>query len=118
MRFVKPFAKLRYTLKDQWYIAIGAAVRTAGFEQYRDMCQGLVEEDFFDGGEFSAGDKYIEDCANGDVPTGNLSTWIRGQRFGISKTVSDLANFTAFQTSSTLSRSSSSSDVSTSCLYK
>ncbi len=97
MRFVKPFAKLRYTLKDQWYIAIGAAVRTAGFEQYRDMCQGLVEEDFFDGGEFSAGDKYIEDCANGDVPTGNLSTWVWvATNRHIRKTVSDLANFHGF----------------------
>jgi Beta protein len=97
MRLIKPYAKLRYTLTDKWYIAIGRAVRTAGFEQYRDMCQALIDEDFFDGGDFSAGDKYIEDCANGDVPTGNLSTWVWvATNRHITKTVVDLASFHGF----------------------
>jgi hypothetical protein len=94
MRFVKPFAKLRYTLEDKWYLAIGKAVRTAGFDQYRDMCAELVEKEFFDGRDFSAGDEYIEDCAQGSVPTGNLSTWVWvATNRHITKTVSDLSSF-------------------------
>ena len=97
MRFVTPYAKLRYTLEDSWYLAIGRAVRTAGFEQYQDMCAELITKDFFDGSDFSAGDEYIFECAHGRVTTGNLSTWVWvATNRHITKTVFDLANFHGF----------------------
>jgi Beta protein len=97
MRFVTPYAKLRYTLEDSWYVAVGKAVRTAGFEQYQKMCEELIKKEFFDGPEFSAGDEYIYECAKGRVTTGNLSTWVWvATNRHITKTVSDLASFHGF----------------------
>lgn len=97
MRFVTPFAKLRYTIDDYWYLAVGRAVRSEGFEQYREMCRALIKKPFFDGPDFSEGDSYIEQCAKGKCPTGNLSTWVWvATNRHITKSVADLANFHGF----------------------
>lgn len=76
MRLIKPFAKLRYTFNDHWHIAIGRSVRTYGFEQYRGMCQELVQQSYFAGADASAADKHIAECASGEGSTGNLTTWV------------------------------------------
>ena len=58
------------------------------------MCKALIKKPFFDGPGFSAGDDYIEQCAKGKVPTGNLSTWVWvANNRHITKTLSDLSNF-------------------------
>lgn len=93
MRFVKPFAKLRYTTPDAWYLAKGKQVRAEGFDQYRGLCQALVAKPFFDGRAFSAADAYIADCAAGTVPTGNLTTWVWvAVNRHLTKVVGDLAS--------------------------
>ena len=56
MRMIKPFAKLRYTIDDNWHIARGTPVRTHGFGQYRQMCATLVRQRYFSGRAFCAGD--------------------------------------------------------------
>jgi hypothetical protein len=76
MRIIKPFAKLRYTIDDAWYIGRGTPVRTHGFGQYQQMCQLLTQQPYFAGAGYSAGDAYIADCAAGRAATGNLSTWV------------------------------------------
>jgi hypothetical protein len=76
MRLIKPFAKLRYTIDDNWHIGRGTPVRTHGFGQYQQMCQLLTQQPYFSGRGYSAGDTYIADCAAGRVATGNLSTWV------------------------------------------
>lgn len=92
-RIIKPFAKLRYTIDDAWHIGRGTPVRTHGFGQYRKMCKELMAQSYFDGAAFCAGDAYIEDCANGNAPTGNLSTWVWvATNRHLSKVVSDLAS--------------------------
>ncbi len=92
MRMVKPFAKLRYTIDDNWHIGRGTPVRTHGFGQYQEMCATLVAQPYFSGAAFSAGDAYIADCAAGRVPTGNLSTWVWvSTNRHLTKVVDDLA---------------------------
>jgi hypothetical protein len=92
MRLIKPFAKLRYTIEDKWHIAKGSSVRANGFEQYRDICALLLEQPYCDKPAFSEGDRYIADCAAGDVPTGNLSTWVWvSTNRHLSKVVDDLS---------------------------
>lgn len=76
MRLIKPYAKLRYTTDNGWYIIKGKAVRSVGFGQYQNICQEVVGQHFFDGSHFSYGDKYIEDCSSGNASTGNLTTWV------------------------------------------
>ena len=92
MRMIKPFAKLRYTITDNWHIGRGTPVRTHGFAQYQDMCATLVGRPYFSGAAYSAGDAYIADCAAGRVTTGNLSTWVWvSTNRHLTKVVDDLA---------------------------
>jgi hypothetical protein len=93
MRIIKPFAKLRYTIDDAWYIARGSSVRTDGFGQYQQMCARLIAQPFFSGRNYSAADAYIEDCARGVAKTGNLSTWVWvSTNRHLTKVIDDLAN--------------------------
>jgi len=100
MRVIKPYAKMRYTLDDRWYINIGAAVRgpkSRGFGQFKELCQNLVAKEFFRGANYSAGDKHIFDCAEGKIGTGNLSTWVFvSTNQHLVKIVNDLANLYEF----------------------
>jgi hypothetical protein len=92
MRLIKPFAKMRYTITDNWYYEKGAQVRSHGFGQFQTMCANLIAQPFFSGSHFSAGDAYIADCAAGRANTGNLSTWVWvSTNRHLTKVVDDLA---------------------------
>ena len=94
MRKVKPAASIRYTVEDAWYILKGPNVRDHGFAQYQDLCRLLTSARFFAGSGFSAGDDYIEGCANGTKTTGNLTTWRWvATNHHIQKVVADIASF-------------------------
>ncbi len=54
MRLIKPFAKLRYTINDEWHVGRGDTVRTHGFGQYRQLCEDVRAQPYFDGASFSA----------------------------------------------------------------
>ena len=93
MRLIKPFAKMRYTVTDHWFYEKGAQVRSHGFGQFQSMCANVVNQPFFNGPQFSAGDAYIADCAAGNVTTGNLSTWVWvSTNHHLTKVVDDLAS--------------------------
>ncbi|GAB6112477.1 beta family protein [Desulfomicrobium salsuginis] len=93
MRLVKPSATIRYTIDDAWLILKGVNVRDHGFEQYRSLCNDLINSPYFRDPEFSMGDEYIYHCAIGKVKTGNLSTWRKvGTNQHMEKVVHDVAN--------------------------
>src|ERR1051326_5767886 len=77
MRLLKPSATIRYTTPSGWLIVKGPNVRDNQFEQYRDHCRTVMRSPTYSGPAFSAGDKYISDCARGVASTGNLTTWRR-----------------------------------------
>lgn len=94
MRLLKPSATVRYTVDDGWVIVKGKNVRDNGFSQYTNCCAAVANANGFLGPSFSAGSKYIEDCRNGAVSTGNLATWRWvGTNHHITKVIHDLANF-------------------------
>jgi hypothetical protein len=94
MRIIKPFAKLRYTFDDYWHVGRGANVRSHGFGQYQRLCRQLMAQPYFDGPGHSAGDDYIAACAEGTVPTGNLTTWVWvSTNRHLTKVVNGLATF-------------------------
>ena len=96
MRLIKPFAKLRYTINDNWHMGRGTPVRTHGFAQFQSMCQVLVSRPYFSGAAYSAGDAHIAGCAAGTLPTGNLSTWVWvSTNRHLTKVVDDLASLHA-----------------------
>jgi hypothetical protein len=93
MRFIKASATVRYTTADAWYIVKGPNTRDNGFKQYRKHCQVVVNSGYFSGVGFSAGDAYIQKCADGTGSTGNLSTWRNvGTNRHIEKVVQDVSS--------------------------
>jgi hypothetical protein len=93
MRLIKPSATIRYAIHDAWLILKGKNVRDYKFGQYRTLSNMIVTSPHFLGAAFSAGSKYISDCASGTATTGNLPVWRRvGVNHHIAKVVSDLAS--------------------------
>lgn len=74
-RTMRMSANIRYTTPDYWLIIKGRNVRKFGFDQYFDLCRILVEREEYCGRDFSAGDRYISDCAEGQTGPGNATTW-------------------------------------------
>jgi len=96
MRLMKPSANIRYTIDSAWCVVKGNNVRDYGFEQYKGQCKELISKGHFAGAGFSAGDKFIEDCALRNGSTGNLSTWRWvGTNHHLTRVVHDLANLAA-----------------------
>ncbi|UOB55528.1 beta family protein [Burkholderia pyrrocinia] len=93
-RMLDPNAKVKYTINDEWFIAMGVQVKKHGRAQYADVCRSIVSArpPIFMGGAYSYGDKFIEDCANGDGSTGGASTWpMVGSNHHVTKVVRDVA---------------------------
>ncbi len=69
-------ASIRYTTDEHWVVARGRNIQQYGSSQYRDLSQRLTNmPDVFNGAEFSAGDRYMKDCADGTEGFGNPMTW-------------------------------------------
>ena len=96
MRIVKPYATIRYTIDNHWYIVKGDNVRDYGYEQYHKLSQKILASRYYQGPTMSWGDEYIQTCADKNAKTGNLSTWRQvGTNHHIVKVVQDIANFYA-----------------------
>jgi hypothetical protein len=96
MRIVKPYATIRYTIDDAWYIVKGDNVRDYGYEQYHKLSRKILASRYYYGPTFSWGDDYIQICSNKNAKTGNLSTWRQvGTNHHIMKVIQDIANFYA-----------------------
>ena len=94
MRLLKPSATIRYTTEKAWFIVKGPNVRDNLFEQYRTHCRTVMRSPDYSGPSFSAGDKYISDCARGTGSTGNLTTWRQvGTNHHLEVVARGIANF-------------------------
>jgi hypothetical protein len=74
-RVMRPSASVRYTSDGSWLVLKARNLRDHGYGQFHDVCRDLIDRAEYRGSHFSWGDKYIEDCANEIVGTGNLTTW-------------------------------------------
>lgn len=71
-RKMTPAARIIYTSSNVWRIFKGRSLKKHGRgPQYRILCQAIVEHDDYCGADFSWGDQYIYDCANGDGTSGS-----------------------------------------------
>ena len=70
--------KALYALDDSWFIARGGAFSSHpdGYEQYRTIARDITALDEFSGKDFSSGDAYIEDRAQGKETPGSPGSWI------------------------------------------
>lgn len=74
-RMMNPSAGIRYTVNEDWVVVKGRGLRSeAGFAQFHDLSQRLVEHPEFGGVTDCWGDDFIRECAGGGK-TGNLTTW-------------------------------------------
>jgi hypothetical protein len=74
-RIMRPSASIRYTAESYWIVPKARNLRDYGYEQFHDVCRTLMKRPEFSGRRFSWGDEYIDECANEQVGTGNLTTW-------------------------------------------
>jgi hypothetical protein len=69
-------ANIRYTLAEHTLVARGrGSVIVEGREQYRELCQQLVDSGRFSGAGFSWGDAQIAGCAQGLIEPGAQNHW-------------------------------------------
>jgi hypothetical protein len=96
MRLLKPSGTIRYAIDDAWLIVKGPNVRDNGYGQYLGHCQKVRTSSHYLGPDFSDGDGYIAECADGKASTGNLSTWRWvGTNHHLEKVARDVANFSS-----------------------
>lgn len=71
-------ASIRYTTIDDWIIFRGRSLKGpvhGGFAQFPPLCAQVVAHPAYSSPGYSWGDGYIQNCANGQAGTGNLTTW-------------------------------------------
>lgn len=68
---------IKYTVENNFIIFRGRGVRKYGFSQMRQICQNVISHQKYCGRNFSFGDEYIYNCANGTESTGSSETWVR-----------------------------------------
>jgi len=92
-RTMRMSANIRYTTTDTWLVVKGRNVRQYGFDQYFELCKELVQRQEYAGRDFSWGDGYIEDCANGIAGPGNATTWRKvGTNHHVTLVTREIAN--------------------------
>jgi hypothetical protein len=75
-RTIKLSASIRYTSDERWIVARGRNIQQYGAGQYRDLSRLLMSaRNVYKGADFSAGDRFIRDCAEGNEGVGNATTW-------------------------------------------
>lgn len=76
-RLMNMSANIRYTIKDDFLIFKGISIKKGKWAQATKLCNHIIVHPDYSGNNFSWGDKYIYDCANGDCSSGNAETWRR-----------------------------------------
>lgn len=68
------YIKIFYTSETDYYIAKSQLIRNDGEETFHQVCQELIEQDFYPGENFSYGDGEIQKCANKEITIGDHQT--------------------------------------------
>jgi hypothetical protein len=91
-KIMKRSANIRYTFNDSWFVLKGSALQNSDdYLQYVDQAKIILQQPFFYGEEFSAGDKQLKNCCIGTVSPGNPTVWNWvGNNHHFTKVVSDL----------------------------
>jgi len=76
-RFMQQSASIRYTSHDVFVIVKGRSVKKHpdGWGQTQHLSQLLIQSGHYAGENFSWGDHYISERAQGNVTSGNATTW-------------------------------------------
>ena len=72
-RFMRASANIRYAASEEWIVVRGRIVLgkgAVGMQEYVGLCQILRDRPEYRGPDFSPGDRYIAQCAAGEIPPG------------------------------------------------
>ncbi|HIO99600.1 MULTISPECIES: beta family protein [Gammaproteobacteria] len=95
MRRLKPAGKIVYTTENTWLISKGSNFRENN-EQMVGHCKTIIESGYYQGRDYSEGDKRIYDTFHGVEGTGQLKTWKEvGVSHHITQVVDQLSKFHA-----------------------
>jgi hypothetical protein len=98
-RIMQLGAKIKYTYDNDWIIVKGTSIKRGGAEQNRDLCRSLTSLSEYKRSEFSWGDKFIQDCADGIIGPGSQTNWVSvGVNHHITFVVKQLSNYVASST--------------------
>jgi hypothetical protein len=80
-RVMRMSANIRYTSTDDWLVLKGRTISgknaKATYDEFRVLCEELVDHSLYRGETFSPGDRYIRECADQVETAGNAETWRR-----------------------------------------
>lgn len=94
-RLIDPNAKIKYTTDNSWLVTQGKQIKKNGRSQYQGLCASIINHrsNVYKGQNYSHGDKFVFDCANGGG-TGGSSTWPSvASNHHITMVVRNLASF-------------------------
>ena len=74
-RLMRASASIRYTAQDTWLIFKAKNLRDYGYSQFHAVCRNVLRSNEYTGPDYSWGDRYIHECAQRRVTSGNLTTW-------------------------------------------
>lgn len=72
-----PAANIRYTIDNRWAVIGGKKLKDGGSEDMRELCDSLLEQDFYDGPEFSTGDFLFSEVSHERESPGNAVQWVQ-----------------------------------------
>ncbi|WFB47846.1 beta family protein [Vibrio coralliilyticus] len=95
-RFMQQYVSIRYSNSIDWIFVKGTAARGNGWGQTQQLCDTLVNSGLFYGSQFSWGDQYIHDRAQGTVGSGGSIVWRKvAHTHHLTLVAGDLINFSA-----------------------
>ncbi|UJL45780.1 hypothetical protein KFZ58_15535 [Virgibacillus sp. NKC19-16] len=71
INYYNTYLKIFYSSEDDYYIGKSTLLENDGVKTIQDVCQEIVNSDVYKHPEFSAGDKAIYDCAEGNLEITN-----------------------------------------------
>ncbi|WP_046179244.1 beta family protein [Domibacillus tundrae] len=88
------YVKIFYSTETDYWIAKSKLIGDDGEFTFHEVCQELVEQDFYPGADFSFGDGEIQKCANREITIGDHQKPIAiGVNHHIETTIAQLSNF-------------------------
>lgn len=73
---MRPSAKIKYTLSNDWLIARGQRIWKVGGAQHHKLAEMIVGHHGFRNPASNYGEKYIDDCSRKVCGPGNSETWV------------------------------------------
>jgi Beta protein len=73
----KPAANIRYTIDKQWAVIGGKKLADGGSEDMRELCDSLLNQDFYSGPEYSTGDLFFSEVSHERETPGGAVQWVQ-----------------------------------------